>query len=146
MNPTATFMFSYLGSPPDIPLDASRHDRLPPLPTMAYLAGLIRVPDPDGGRRTIEPTRATNVNLEACTPASADGMSLFLDLDVPLIDRSAGCGDGGQGSSHVAAQRALRLEGRLAIVSGRSIDQLDYILGPLSWGRSSAGKLCYEGT
>ncbi|BAK65126.1 HAD-superfamily hydrolase subfamily IIB (Family) [Sphingobium sp. SYK-6] len=84
------------------------------------------------GERTIfEPPR---LRLTVPPIPEADGISLFLDLDGTLLDLVDRPDD-------VVADEALRtlllrladrLEGRLALVSGRSIAQMDAILGPVA--------------
>lgn len=70
-----------------------------------------------------------------------DGAALFLDLDGTLLDLIDHPGD-------VVADAALRglleslaerLEGRVAIVSGRSLAQLDHILGPVAQRLACSG-------
>ncbi len=69
--------------------------------------------------------------LTAPSPSLLDGKSLFLDLDGTLFDLV----DRPEDVKADAATRRLlerlrvRLEGRIAIVSGRSLAQIDFILG-----------------
>lgn len=93
------------------------------------MAQLYRVAS---ARRTIIPVPETP-SLRAAPPPRLDsGKSLFLDLDgtlLELIDRpDAVIADDALRSLLTVLH--MRLEGRLAIVSGRSIAQLDAILGP----------------
>jgi trehalose 6-phosphate phosphatase len=66
-------------------------------------------------------------------PISPSGRSLFVDFDgtlVPLVDRPDLVRADSELIELLAALRE-RFEGRLALVSGRSIEQLDAMIGPL---------------
>lgn len=72
--------------------------------------------------------------LTAPSPTLLDGKSLFLDLDgtlFDLIDRPDEVRADAATRDLIERVRA-RLDGRLAIVSGRSLAQMDAILGPIA--------------
>jgi trehalose 6-phosphate phosphatase len=71
-----------------------------------------------------------NAGLRRPEPLIADGAALFLDLDGTLAAIAARPRDVGPLASRNALIRALgeRLSGRLAVVSGRTIEEIDRIL------------------
>lgn len=93
-----------------------------------------RLRSPDGGREDPIRTAQTTLAPPPPPPLPGAGTALFFDLDGTLVDLVARPEE----TTADAALRTLlaaardRLEGRLAIVSGRSLAQLDAILGDLA--------------
>lgn len=79
---------------------------------------------------------ATILEFEAIEPAVAviEGASLLLDLDGTLLDLRDRPDEvvADQAVRNLLARLARRLDERLAIISGRSIEQIDQILGPVA--------------
>jgi len=74
-------------------------------------------------------------------PSDLEGVSLFLDFDGTLVDLAPTPDAVTVTPALLAALGALadRLPGRIAIVSGRSLDQIDGLLGPFARGIAVAG-------
>lgn len=74
-------------------------------------------------------------------PALIAGATVFLDIDgtlLDLVDRPEDVVADGDLRA-LLADLAVRLEGRLSVVSGRSLEQIDAILGPIAEAISVTG-------
>jgi trehalose 6-phosphate phosphatase len=85
--------------------------------------------------RTGAPISTSQIATLASPPASLlDGASLFLDFDGTLVDLADRPDQvvADEALRSLLAELNIRLGGRLAVISGRSIAQLDRILGPVA--------------
>lgn len=86
-------------------------------------------------------TSSQTVSLEFPPPGILDGSSLFLDFDGTVVELAERPDGVVVNSSLTSLLERLndRLEGRMAIVSGRSLDQLDQLLGPIAQSIACTG-------
>jgi len=84
--------------------------------------------------RPIPLTATKTVLLPTAKPGLLNGATVFLDIDGTLLeladDPAAVHADAG--TRILLSDLAQRLEGRLSLVSGRSLEQIDQIIGPIA--------------
>lgn len=84
---------------------------------------------------------ASSVNLPLPPPLGSLGSpALFLDFDGTLVDIAATPDDivVPEGLARRIAELDARMEGRLALVSGRALDDVERHLGAMSWCRAGS--------